>query len=259
MLSVCRSWSSRRPCGSAYTQSAPQTQSDRSDSRTLTLVSWEKKSRKQAPERVQMTGKRKGKEVPFMSVYMYLCFSVMGDRLSQLGMCEGMVFCSVSLWPAVCISRSPIMLSSWRRAFNVSLSRMFKAWKGVLAIRKSYIETYNIQTAIQTKQYRKDSTPPVSTLRMAKYCRETPVQYNSTTDCGFKKNHEAEPTTLWIQEKQIIIMFTKIWFIARLLYLTEFNNTLECYLVEGVVCVVDCSSHNITHHNWHQDVGASLN
>lgn len=33
---------------------------------------------------------------------------------------------------------------------------------------------------------------------------------------------------------------------------------LVCYLVEGVVCVVDSSSLDVAHIDWHQDVCASL-
>ena len=48
---------------------------------------------------------------------------------------------------------------------------------------------------------------------------------------------------------------------ALLLYLIRIFAAflqLVCYLVEGVVCVVDSGSLNVAHIDWHQDVCASL-
>lgn len=86
----------------------------------------------------------------FICVKMNLSFSVMCGGFSQLSRDSseeeafGLRNASLSLWAAVCLSRSPIMLSSWWRVLNISLSRMVKAWKGVLAIRRSC----NIHAAI---------------------------------------------------------------------------------------------------------------
>lgn len=59
---------------------------------------------------------------------------------------------------------------------------------------------------------------------------------------------ECSPVQLYL------ITFTKIGLIASLFVFLQ----LACYLVEGVMCIVDCGSHNTTHHNRHQDVGTSL-